>query len=92
MLVQKISFFEPRWYVFLGYVANVLADERFDFQFEPIPEHQIEFLLPWLLVSEPWILGDLPGAFDVLIVQPDLYAGGKLAALIIVASQTEEPG
>ena len=91
-LVQKIPLFEPGRHVFLGYVTDVLADERFDFEFEPVLEHQIELLLPRLLMSEPWILSDLASSFDVLLVQFDLHTGTKLAALVIAAAQAEESG
>src|SRR5438093_5174491 len=91
-LVQEMPLFQPRRYVLLGDVADVLADERFDFEFESVLEHQLEFLLPRFLLSEPGILRDLTGPFDVLIVQLDLNAGTELAALIIVAAQAKESG
>src|SRR6266705_3027862 len=91
-LVQEMPLLEPRGHVFLGHVTNILADEGFNFEFETVLEHQIEFLLPRLLLSEPWILSDLASSFDVLLVQFDLHAGTKLAALVIAAAQAEESG
>src|SRR6266478_7813258 len=87
-----MSLLEPRGNVFLGDVTNVFADESFNFEFETVLEHQIKFLLPRLLLSEPWILSDLASSFDVLIVQFDLHTGTKLAALVIAAAQAEESG
>ena len=52
--------------------------------------NQLDFLLPGLFVHEPGILGDLPGAFDVLLVQFDLHAGPKLAAALIQTAQPQE--
>jgi outer membrane protein assembly factor BamB len=42
----------------LGHVADVLADERFDFQLEAVVEHlmSFDFLLPGLLLLEPGYL------------------------------------
>src|SRR5437016_3628440 len=91
-LIQEVSFLQPRRHVFLGNVADVLADERFDFKFEAVLDHQFDLLLPGLLVSEPRILRDLSRPLGVLLVEPDLNARTELAPLVIVAAQAEETG
>jgi hypothetical protein len=49
----------------LGDVADVLADQRFDFQLEAVFEHQVDLFLPRLLVRTRGT-GDLLGPLDVL--------------------------
>src|SRR5947208_17001054 len=90
--IQEVSFSQPCRYVFLGNVADVLADERFDFKFEAVLDHQFDLLLPGLLVREPRILRDLSRPLGVLLVEPDLNARTELAPLVIVAAQAEETG
>ena len=82
-LVEKLALLQPSRHVFFSNIADVFADQRFDFELEAVLQHQLDFLLPGLFVCEPGILGDLTGAFDVLLVQFDLHAGAKLAPAII---------
>ena len=89
-LVQKVSFSEAGWYVFFRDIADVLADERFDFELETVLEHQIDFFLPLFLIRKPRVLRNLTRPLDVLIVQFDLNTGSQLAALIVDAPETEE--
>src|SRR6516162_8669276 len=60
-LVQKDALFQPRWDIFLGHIADVLADERFNFQFETVLQHQVDFFLPRGLLGKPRVLRDLLG-------------------------------
>src|SRR5215831_2194031 len=91
-LIQEIAFNQPRRHVLLRHVADVLADERFDLELEPVLQHRLELFLPCLLIYKPRILCDLARAFNVLIVQFDLHTGTELASLVINAAQTEKTG
>src|SRR5688572_15068079 len=63
-LIQEILLLQPLRDVFLGDVADVLADEGLDFQLEAVLQHPFDFFLPGLLLLEPRIAGDLLGPFD----------------------------
>ena len=90
--IQENVFLQAGGNVLFGDVADVLADQRFDFELEAVLQHHVDFLLPRLLVREPRILRDLAGAFDVLLVELDLDAGLELASLVVVAAQAEKAG
>src|SRR5262245_22376403 len=90
LLIQKVPFIKSGWYVLFSNVADVLADERFHFELESVLQHEVDFLLPRLLVCEPWILRDLLCALGVLVVEFDLNAGTELAAIVVDAAQSEK--
>src|SRR5689334_12457104 len=89
-LIEELSLFQPGRHVFFRDIADVFADQGFDFELESVLQHQLNFLLPRFFVREPGILCDLPGPLDVLLVQFDLHAGAKLAASIIQTAQSEK--
>ena len=60
--------------VFFGDVADVFADEGFDFELEAVAEHAVDLALPIAFLGEPRIVLDLVRAFDVVVVQRDLHA------------------
>ena len=71
-LVQKIPFGKARRHVLLGNVTNVFADEGFDFEFESVLEHQIEFLLPRLLVREPMREQSIRSPLSTSVIGPTM--------------------
>src|SRR5206468_4310993 len=89
---KEIELMLHNGFILFRNVADVLADERFDLELEAIVEHQFDFLLPRLLLGEPRILRNLARPFDVLFVQPDLYARTELASRVILAAQAQKTG
>src|SRR5262245_16120211 len=58
-LIQKVLVVQPLRHVFLGDVADVLADEGLDFELEAVFEEGFDLALPALVLLKPGIAGDL---------------------------------
>src|SRR5205085_9830300 len=91
-LIQKLSLFQTLGDILLGHVADVLADEGFDFELEAVLEHQVDLFLPGFFLFEPGVALDLVGPLDVLLVELDLYAVWQVAGFVISAPQADVAG
>ena len=80
---EPIFGFESCGYIFLGDIGDVFGDEGFYFHFEAVGEHEFDLFLPLFVVGEPWVGGDLFGAFEVAVVEIDFYIVGEAAAFVV---------
>src|SRR5262249_23058486 len=79
-LVQPVPFLELARQVGLGQVLEVLVGERVELVLEAARQHALDLLLPVLLL-EPGVVEQLPGARDVLVVELDADVARELVAL-----------